>query len=146
VATELSAIVELQEKVRFLGRGHGDQAVLIDYPPPLGDDAGLRGGLQLLLMSLAACMGQTAVPLMRKMRLPLTGCTVEARASRREEHPSVLTEIRLLVTVTGRGLDPAAVRKAVDLAKDSYCPVHAMLQGSTPITTDVRVVEAGSAR
>ena len=57
----------------------------------------------------------------------------------------MLEEIRLLVTVTGAGLDPAAVRKAVDLAKDRYCPVHAMLQGSTPIATEVRVVEAGAA-
>jgi hypothetical protein len=67
MASERSARVDLVEKVRFVGRGHGDQEVVIDYPPPLGDDAGLRGGLQLLLMALAACM----------------------------EHPTVLTEIRI---------------------------------------------------
>jgi putative redox protein len=140
MAGELTARVDLVEKVRFIGRGHGDQEVVIDYPPPLGDDAGLRGGLQVLLIALAACLGQTVVPLIRRMNLPVTGCSVEARGTRREEHPTVLTEIHLLVTVQGAGLDEAAVRKAVDLATSTYCPVHAMLASGTPITTEVRVI------
>ena len=140
MTTELTARVDLAEKVRFVGRGHGDQEVVIDYPPPLGDDAGLRGGLQVLLIALAACLGQTVVPLLRRMNQPFSGCSVEAHGTRREEHPTVLTAIHLLVTVTGAGLDEAAVRKAVDLARTSYCPVHAMLASGTPITTEVRVV------
>ncbi len=141
MATELSARVELQEKVRFVGYGHGEQGVVIDYPPPLGDDTGLRGGLQLLLMALAACMGQTVLPILRKMQQPVTGCTVEAHGLRREEHPTILTQIRVVFTLRGTGLQLAAVQRAVGLGGSQYCPVHAMLRESTPITTEIRLVE-----
>ncbi len=141
MATELTARVELEEKMRFIGHGNGEQGVVIDYPPPLGDDSGIRGGLQLLLMALAACMGQTVMPLLRKMRQNVEGCVVEARGRRREEHPTVLTEIHLLFLVRGTGLDATQIRKAVDLAETWYCPVHAMLKGSAPIVTKVELVE-----
>ena len=140
MASELTARVELQEKVRFLGRASGDQSVVVDYPPPLGDDAGIRGGLELLLMSLAACAGQTIVPLLRRMRQPVAGCTVEARGQRRDEHPTVLTDIQLKFTFRGQGLDPAAIQRAIELGEAQYCPVWAMLKGGTRIKAAFEVV------
>jgi putative redox protein len=140
---ELSARVVLQEKVRFLGSGSGDQSIVIDYPPPLGDDSGLRGGLELLLMALAACAGQTVVPLLRRMRQPIETCTVEARGTRRDEHPTLLTDIHLTFGLRGQCLDAATVERAIDLAEQQYCPVWAMLKGGTRITRSVEIVETG---
>jgi uncharacterized OsmC-like protein len=139
VANELSARVVLQEKMRFLGQASGEQSVVIDYPPPLGDDAGLRGGLELLLMSLAACAGQTTVSLLRRMHQPVEGCVVEARGQRRDEHPTVLTDIQLTFTFRGPGLDPAAIQRAISMGEAQYCPVWAMLKGGTRITTAVEI-------
>lgn len=139
--SELCARVTLQEKVRFLGQGSGDQSVVIDYPPPLGDDAGLRGGLELLLMSLAACAGQTVVPLLRRMQQPVEGCIVEARGQRRDEHPTVFTDIHLLFSLRGQGLDPVAVQRAINLGESQYCPVWAMLKEGTHITSSIEIVE-----
>jgi putative redox protein len=145
VAKEVSARVVFQEKMRFIGRASGEQAIVIDYPPPAGDDAGIRGGLELLLMSLAACTGQGTAFILRQMRQPVTGITVEARGQRRDEHPTILTDIELKFTFTGGGLDPAAVQRAVGLAENQYCPVWAMLKGgSTRITAIVEIVESGA--
>lgn len=138
--SQLSARVELQEKVRFVGRASGDQAVIIDYPPPLGDDAGLRGGLELLLMALAACAGQTVVPILRRMHQAVEGCQVEARGQRRDEHPTVITAIHLEFTFAGSGLDPAMVERAIEVAKTQFCPVWAMLKGETAITRSFNIV------
>jgi putative redox protein len=142
MAGELSAHVVYQEKMRFIGQASGEQRVVIDYPPPLGDDTGIRGGLELLLMSLAACSGQVIVPILRQMRQPVDGLTVEARGQRRDEHPTVLTGIQLRFTFRGRGLDRAAVVRAIDLADTKYCPVWAMLKAGTPITATVEIVES----
>jgi putative redox protein len=142
VARPLAARVVLQEKVRFLGQGSGEQRVVIDYPPPLGDDAGIRGGLELLLMSLAACAGQTVVPLLRRMGQPVEGCTVEATGRRREVHPTVLTDIELTFRLAGAGLDPAAVERAIALAEEEFCPVWAMLKGAATITRSFTIVES----
>ena len=135
MARPLAARVVLQEKVRFLGQGSGEQRVVIDYPPPLGDDGGIRGGLELLLMSLAACAGQTVVWLLRRAGQPVQGCTVEARGERRDEHPTVLTAIELRFAFEGFGLDPVAVERAIGLGERQFCPVWAMLKGSTRITS-----------
>ncbi len=142
MAREVSARAVLQEKVRFLGQGTGEQSVVIDYPPPLGDDAGLRGGLELLLMSLAACSGQTIVPILRQMRQPVSGLTVEARGQRQDEHPTVLTDIELKFTFQGDGLDRAAIQRAISLGETKFCPVWAMLKGSTRITAGFEIVES----
>jgi len=139
--SELSARVAFQEKMRFLGSGSGTQSIVIDYPPPLGEDTGLRGGLEVLLMALAACAGQTVVPLLNRMRQPVEGCTIEAVGKRRDEHPTVLTEIHVKFTVRGNGLDRATVDRAIELAESKYCPVWAMLKGGTRITRSVEIVE-----
>lgn len=143
--SELSARVVLQEKVRFVASASGDQSIVVDYLPPLGDDAGVRGGLELLLMAVAACAGQTVVPLLRRMRLGVEGCTVEARGVRRDEHPTLLTDIHLAFTLRGCGIQATDVRRAIDLAEQQYCPVWAMLKGATRITTSIDVVESGTA-
>ncbi len=141
--TELSARVVLQEKVRFLGSASGGQAIVVDYPPPLGDDAGIRGGLELLLMGFAACAGQTVVPLLRRLRQELHGCAVEARGTRQSEHPTVLTDIHLTFALRGHALDAAAIERAIDLAEQQYCPVWAMLKGAARITRSVEIAESG---
>jgi putative redox protein len=133
VAQDVQVEVALLEKVRFAGRGTGGQEIIIDYPPPLGDDQGLRGGLELLLMGLAVCAGQGVVALLRRMRQGITDCTVRAIGTRRDEHPTVLTGIALEFHITGEALDPETVRKAITLGEEQYCPVWAMLSPATPI-------------
>ena len=145
MARELSARAEWQGKMCFVGQGSGEQSVVIDYPQPAGDDTGIRGGLELLLMSLAACTGQGTAWILRQMRQPVVGITVEAHGQRRAEHPTILTDIELRFTFRGQGLDRAAIDKAIYLADTQYCPVWAMLKGGTTrITTAVEIVESES--
>jgi putative redox protein len=140
--TEVSARVVLQEKVRFVGSASGAQSIVIDYPPPLGDDTGVRGGLELLLMSVAACAGQTVVALLRRLRQPPSGCMVEARGRRRDAHPTVLTEIHVRFGLVGEGLDRTTVERAITLSEEEFCPVWAMLKGSTRLTSSFSINEA----
>ena len=140
---QLSARVVLQDKMRFVGQASGEQRIAIDYPPPIGDGDGdgILGGLELLLMSLAACTGQGTTWILPQMRQPVTGVTVEARGQRRDEHPIVLTDIELRFTFRGQRLDLAAVHRAISMAESKYCPVWAMLKGETNITSSVEIVE-----
>ncbi len=134
--TEVKASVEYQEKIRFIGRATGGQEIIIDYPPPLGDDKGIRGGLELLLMSLAVCAGQGTMALLRRMHHSPDGLTVKARGLRRDEHPTLLTEIHLTFIFRGRNLDQKILQQAITMGETQYCPVWAMLK-TTPITTAI---------
>ena len=94
-------------------------------------------------MALAACAGQTVVPILRRMHQPIEGCTVEASGQRRDEHPTLLTDIHLTFTLRGPALDPTVVARAISLAETEYCPVWAMLEGGTRITSCFEIAGSG---
>ena len=56
--SDVAARVTLLHRVCSLGQASGEESVTVDRPPPLSDDAGVRGGLLRLLMSLAAWAGK----------------------------------------------------------------------------------------
>jgi putative redox protein len=47
-------------------------------------------------------------------------------------------------TVSGRGLSPAKVERAVTLSKEKYCSASIMLGAVATITTEWRIAEDGS--
>lgn len=132
MATEVKANVVLLEKTQLKGKGHTDHEVLIDYIPPLGNDNGFMP-TELLLISLAGCSGHTLMFLLQRMGKTLEGLEVHALGKRREEHPTVFTDIELQFSLKGEQLDAASVEKAISLSKETYCPVYAMLKDSVSI-------------
>jgi putative redox protein len=117
-----------------------DHSVNFDYPLQSEETKGFTP-LQMLLASLASCAGSTVGLLLGQMRQPLAGLEVEARGKRRDEHPTVITEIALDFVLRGDGLDPDMVAKALQVAEEKICPVWAMLKTGTPITSSFRIVE-----
>ena len=117
----------------------GEHSVCLDYPLGPGATAGPTP-LEMLLSSLAVCAGSTLALLLDRMRQPFTGLAVEARGKRRDEHPTVLTEIAVEFVITGAGTDLDKVTQALKMAEEQICPVWAMLKGGTPITTSFRIV------
>jgi putative redox protein len=78
---------------------------------------------------------------LKKMQQPVTGMEVEARAARRTEHPTVLSDISLEFVVEGN-VDPAAMGRALQLSEERLCPVWNMLKSSTSIKADFRLAYA----
>lgn len=136
MATELTIHAVHQGGMRFTA-GNGTHEVEVDYPLQPGDPGtGLRS-LELLLASLATCAGNTLALVLGQMKQPIAGLEVDARAARREEHPTVLTGIHLAFAVHGEGVDRAAVEKAVTVAESQLAPVWIMVEAAAPITTSV---------
>jgi len=121
-------------KYHFEGTAEFDHSVPIDYLPPLGDGFGHKP-MELVLMGLASCSGQTTISLLQKMRQDVRAFSVRAAGRKREEHPKVFTAIHLEFRVEGPAIDPAAVEKAIRLSEEKYCPVWAMLKSSVAVTS-----------
>ena len=103
----------------------------MDYPAVAGKSP---TPLEVLLASLAACAGNTLnLVLCRKMGAKVDSLEVEARAERREEHPTVLTAIELVYHLRGEALSADVVERALHVAEDQLCPVLAMLRPGTEI-------------
>jgi len=134
----MTADVVWKTRLQFDGRSSFPQTTLIDVGPPHSDGNGTTP-LELLLISLAGCAGQTIVSLLQIKRLDLRAFSIRATGLKREEHPRIFTEIHLEIDAAGPGLDPPVVEKAVRLAEEKYCPVFAIVQKTVPIRTTVRV-------
>ncbi len=60
-------------------------------------------------------------------------------AERAAEHPRVFTKIHVRYVVSGRGLKPEQVEKAVGLSLDKYCSVTAMFKRTADVTYEIVV-------
>ncbi len=138
--TELS-VRAVRETGMCFTASTGQHSVCLDYPLGPGATAGPTP-LEMLLTSLAVCAGSTVALVLERMKQPLAAMTVEAKGTRREEHPTVLTSIALEFGVAGAGLDADRVAQALAIAEGQLCPVWAMLKTGTPITATFHMVES----
>jgi putative redox protein len=121
----------------------GVHTLTMDYPLPGDDDRELAGltPLRVLLASLGGCSCNALAVLLRRMRQPVTAVCVDVRGLRRDEHPTVITEIDLAFTVHGEGVEAAAVEKALAMSEEQICPVWAMVSPGTQVTASYRLAE-----
>lgn len=110
----------------------GNHTVRMDTTPEMGDDSG-PSPKQLVLAGLAGCTGMDVVSLLKKMRVEYDSFEIYTEADLTEEHPQVFSEIRLIYRFKGENINRAKVEKAVNLSKDRYCGVSAMLKKNSPI-------------
>ena len=116
----------------------GTHAVQLDYPLAAGTAGAGPRPLEMLLASLASCAGGTLVFLLRRSGQAFETLRITATGSRKTEHPTVFSRIRLEFDVRG-ALSLETVEAAVREAEERFCPVWAMLRPTTPIETTVRL-------
>ena len=91
----------------------------------------------LLLSALAGCTGMDVVALLRNRKMPFDSFSVKVDADSTEEHPKVYSAIRIEYRFTGSQLDAEKIKKAIQLSRERYCGVSAMLAKAAPITHTV---------
>jgi len=139
MASELSVHVVLQEGLHFTGRSCSGHTVELDAPAFEGGDAGMSP-MELLLISLASCSAMDVIAILRKKRQLAEGLEVRVHGQRQAEHPTVFTSINLEYVVHGSAVDPQALTRAIELSRERYCPIWAMLEPGVRITAASRVV------
>jgi putative redox protein len=97
--------------------------------------------MELVLMGTGACSAVDVVLILRRGRQPIEDCVVDLEAERAAEDPKVFTRIRFHYVITGKGLDPAQVERAIRLSKEKYCSATAMLAKTAEITTEYEIRE-----
>ena len=122
------------EGMRFSGHGTDPRTPPIDIDAENGQ---APGPMMVLLLAVAACSGSDVVDILKKMRLTLTGLTVDVDGTRRDEEPRRFTAIHLKYTASGKDLDLAKVRRAAALSIEKHCSVIHSLAPDIKVTTDV---------
>lgn len=130
------------EQVSFLAQSESGHAVLMDGPPEGGGrNLGPRP-MEMVLMGAAGCSTYDVIHILKKSRADVRDCVVDVDADRAGEDPKVFTRIHLHFTVTGRGLKPELVERAIKLSAEKYCSATIMLAKTADVTHDFVIVEA----
>ena len=137
-SNEAFARLVWQEEVHFSAEtGNGHVLELDGNPEPTSQGP---SPMELVLTALAGCSSMDVISILRKKRQDVRDLKINAHGVRAEEYPKVFTSITLEYVVTGKGIDPLAVERAIELARTKYCPVWAMLGKAVEITPTYRII------
>jgi len=130
----MKARVKLVEGITFVAESGSGHAVVMDASPDVGGrDLGARP-MEMVLMGAGGCSAIDVVHIL--------DCVVEVEGERAAEDPKVFTRIHMHYVVTGRGLNPAQVERAIRLSKEKYCSATIMLAKTAEVTADFEIREA----
>ena len=125
--------------VRFLHTSGSGHALVTDAAEPVGADTA-PSPMELVLHALVGCLGVDVAMMLAKMKQPVAGIEISVESERAEEHPRVYTEIRLHVKVRG-AVDARKLERAINLSRDTYCSVSAMLATTATISHTWEIVD-----
>ena len=129
----------------FVGESGSGHAVV------LGTSSGSDGGtlcpspMEMVLIGMGGCTAFDVVHILAKSREPIEDCVAELDAERADEDPKVFTRVHMHFIVTGRGLSPSKVERAIKLSAEKYCSASAMIGKTAEITHDVDVIDSSDA-
>ena len=98
--------------------------------------------METVLAGTGGCTAYDVVLILKRGRHDVRGCEVRLTAERAETDPKVFTAIRMHFVVSGRGLTPAAVERAIALSHEKYCSASIMLAHTAKISTSFELIEA----
>ena len=139
---KMRASIDWTGDVRFSGLSGSGHRVPIDGPPELGGkNQGVRP-MELMLLGVGGCTSFDVVNILRKGREDLLDCTTEIEAERADADPRVFTRIHFRFRITGRGLNPRKVERAIELTAEKYCSASIMLErAGVAVTHDYELIE-----
>ena len=127
------------EGLTFVGKADSNHWVTIDGPKSFfGSEAACRP-MELLLISLGACTASDVASILKKKRVDLNKFEINITGERAQDHPKVFTTINIEFEFTGKNLKNEDVERAIELSKNKYCPISAMLSNAVKITYKYKI-------
>ena len=114
--------------------------IMLDAEPTVG---GMNNGPRpkpLILVALAGCTGMDVISILKKMKIEPEFFNVSVEGELTEEHPKYYNKIHIVYELKGKDIDREKVEKAVNLSRDKYCGVNALLQFGAKITHEIRIL------
>ena len=120
------------------GSGH---LLAMDGAPEAGGQNLAPRPMETVLAGTGGCTAFDVVMILQRSRQQITGCEVKLTAERAADDPKVFTRIHMHFVVTGTGLKPDAVERAIKLSAEKYCSASIMLAKTATISHDWEIVD-----
>jgi putative redox protein len=139
----MKARIEWVEGRVFVGTSNSGHGIVIAAPTAPGAVTIAPSPMEYVLLGTGGCTATDVMMILEKGRQDVRGCEVTLDADRAADDPKVFTRIRFHFKVTGKGLKPDTVDRAIKLSAEKYCSASIMLaKGGTEIEHDFEIVEA----
>lgn len=128
---------------RFTAKGrNAGQVVSINAPPEPGEARPPTGfsATELLLAGAGACSAWDVVEILRKQRGGIRDLDVTVDGEQSTEPPYAYLSITLHFRLSGAGLRPGVVKRAIRLSVERYCSVLGTVRGVAAIAATVELV------
>lgn len=120
-------------KMAFEGTADSGFVQKMDSDVSVGGENSAVRPMELIAFGLAGCTGMDVISILQKKRQPVVDFQVKVHLEKADEHPKVFLGALIEYLVTGNGVDPAAVLRAIELSVEKYCPAQAMLSKAFPM-------------
>lgn len=139
----MKARVKWAEKRTFIGKSGTGHNFVFGTKEEDGTTPG-PSPMELVLIGTGGCSAYDVVSILEKGREPIEDVVVELDADRAEGTPAVFTRIHMHFIVTGRGVNPVKVERAIQLSVEKYCSASAMMAKTAEVTHDFEVVDSAA--
>lgn len=129
----MEIVLNWKGKMSFEGAGPSGFAQKMGTDPAVGGDNDGARPMEFIALGLAGCTAMDVISILQKKKQEVKDFQVQVHAERAEEHPKVFTGAVIEYLVTGKGVDAAAVLRAIELSAEKYCPAQAMLSKAFPM-------------
>jgi putative redox protein len=94
---------------------------------------------ETLLLSIAGCLSIDVVHILRKMRCDITKFEISADGARKPDPPQYYTSIDMMIHISGEGLTPKKIDRAIALSKEKYCSVYHSLRKDIEVNVNYEI-------
>jgi putative redox protein len=142
MAKEMDVVARLEGGMRFqVETGSGHQ-VRLDMAADEGGEGAGPQPMEMLLVGLAGCAGMSNLLILRKRKQDVRGYELRLHGERADLHPQVFIEITVEHIITGKGIKPEIVERAMRMTEQKYCGASVMLEKTARIRHTYRIIEA----
>ena len=134
--------VKWVEQVTFLAETESGHSIVMDGAPDGGGRNLAPRPMETMLAGTGGCTAYDVVLILKKARQNIADCVVEVEADRAAQDPKVFTRVHFHFIVTGTGVDPRHVARAIELSADKYCSASIMLAKTAEVTHDFEIRES----
>jgi len=107
-------------------------------------DANLQWGCaptETLLTSVAGCMAIDVFYFLKKMKADIKDFRINFTGIRKPDPPQYYKTIELAITVTGTGITPKKIERAISLSQNKYCSVYNALRKDIEVKVTYTIKE-----
>ena len=94
---------------------------------------------ETLLLSIAGCLSIDVVHILRKMRCDIKKFEVSTEGTRKPDPPQYYTAIDIMIDISGEGITPKKIDRAIALSKEKYCSVYHSLRKDMAVNVNYEI-------